>query len=343
VALAGWAYRKPVTLSRASGAVTNYQMKLKVGESAGSGANDVLATGCKTDFSDLRFTKADGDTLLDFYIEDMTGATPNQVATIWIEFDSIGTGDTTFYMYYGNAGAAAVSNGPNTFILFEDFNTLSDGDLNGQNGWSGHVTWDVATTTPYEGAKSAQAAAGGATVAVSKTISSGAEALYHLFMQMRMRHSAVSTGNGLDIYLKEGTGQITAIAISSSQFQALIAPPGWVNIGKAALDNTWYKVVLAIYSTSAHRTWVDDTQYSPANQNNMNNVSSTIDTIMLEQYSVGGTALVDQIMVGYYLPTGPAWGAWGAEENLTIIPVMPDEWFRPTEQPILEKNKIVGY
>ena len=34
--LQGWTYRKAVTLSRASGAVTNYQMKLLVGESSGA-------------------------------------------------------------------------------------------------------------------------------------------------------------------------------------------------------------------------------------------------------------------------------------------------------------------
>lgn len=329
----GWLYRKSITLSRASGAVTNYQMKLKVGESVGATGEDVDCGGlCKTDFSDLRFVKADGTTLLDYYIEDVSGTTPNQLATIWIEFDSIGTGATTFYMYYGNAGASAVSNGPNTFILFEDFNALTDGDLNGQNGWSGHGDWDVATTTPYEGAKSTQSAGGGTTVNVSKAISSGAEALYHLFVQMRMRHSAVATASGLDIYFYEGANQITAIAISSGQFKALCGTPSaWVDIGKAPSDNTWYKAALAVDAISTHKTWVDDVQYSPADQDNITNVSSTIDKITLEQYSAGGTALVDQIAVGYFLPTGPAWGSWGAQEDLSsgiVIPVFLSQYRR---------------
>jgi hypothetical protein len=120
--LTGWTYRKSVTLSRASGAVTNYQMKLLVGESSGATGEDVdCGALCKTDFSDLRFTKADGVTLLDYWIESISGTTPNQLATIWIEFDSIGTDATTFYMYYGNSAAAAVSNGVNTFILFDHF------------------------------------------------------------------------------------------------------------------------------------------------------------------------------------------------------------------------------
>lgn len=316
-----WAKRKSITLSRASGAVNNYQMKLKVGESAGAVGEDVDCGGfCKSDFSDIRFTSSNGTTLLDYYVEDVSGATPNQLATIWIEFDSIGTEATTFYMYYGKASATSVSSGPNTFILFEDFNSLNDGDLNGQNGWSGHVNWDVSQTTKYEGAKAAQSAAGGTTVAVSKAISSGAVA-WRLFFQARMRHSSVSTANGLDIYLLEGTNQISALSIDASQFKALASVTVWTNIGKVPVNDTWYKALLAIDATNTHKTWVDDVQYSPASQGNYVNVSSTINSIKLEQYTAGGTALVDQIIVGYYLATAPAWGSWGNEETiLTRLP-----------------------
>jgi hypothetical protein len=90
--LANWAYRKSITLSRASGAVTDYQMKLLVGESSGAVGEDVDCGGlCATDFDDLRFTAADGTTLLNYWIESITGATPNQLATVWIEFGTIGT------------------------------------------------------------------------------------------------------------------------------------------------------------------------------------------------------------------------------------------------------------
>src|SRR3972149_2260668 len=114
--LAGFTYRKAITLSRASVAVTSYQMKLLVGESSGAVGEDVDCNShVLSTFYDLRFTASDGQTLLDYWIESITGATPNQLATVWIEFDSIGTGDTTFYMYYGKADASAVSSEANTF------------------------------------------------------------------------------------------------------------------------------------------------------------------------------------------------------------------------------------
>jgi hypothetical protein len=130
--LTGWSYRKSVTLSRASGAVTDYQMKLLVGESSGATGEDVDCGGlCTTDFDDIRFTKSDGTTLLDYWIESITGTTPNQLATIWIEFDSIQTSATTFYMYYGNSGVAAYSNISNTFLFGDDFSTT----------WNDPVKW----------------------------------------------------------------------------------------------------------------------------------------------------------------------------------------------------------
>ena len=67
--LSNYSYRKSITLSRASGAVTNYQMKLLVGESSGATGEDVDCGGlCLSTFNDIRFTKSDGTTLLDYWI-----------------------------------------------------------------------------------------------------------------------------------------------------------------------------------------------------------------------------------------------------------------------------------
>jgi hypothetical protein len=307
-----WSYRKSVTLSRASGAVTNYQMKLLVGESSGAVGEDVDCGGlCKTDFSDLRFAKADGTTLLDYYIEDVTGATPNQLASIWIEFDSIGTGATTFYMYYGNAAASAVSSGVNTFLFFEDFNGLNDGDLNGQNGWTAHTTWDVATTTKYEGAKALASGAGGSTVNATHALSVG----WNIFLQARMRKSQITQTTGLQIYLLELGESNTALSISTSAWSARTSA-GWTAIGLAASPDTWYKARFAFDAKTSHKTWIDDTLYTPGNVDNATTIITAPDQILVQHYSAGGSAFADEIIVGQFLATGPAWGAWGNQEDL---------------------------
>jgi len=147
--LQGWTYRKAVNLSRASGAITNYQMKLLVGESSGASGETVDCNGhVQADFDDLRFTTADGITLLDYWIESITGTTPNQLATVWIEIDSIGTDATTFYMYYGKTDATAYSNFDNTFIFGDTFLSTSL-DTSRWPSTVGSPTYTINPTSKY--------------------------------------------------------------------------------------------------------------------------------------------------------------------------------------------------
>ena len=141
-----WTYRKRRPLSRASGAVSNYQTKLLVGESSGSGTCDFHCEGhCLSNFNDLRFTASDGTTLLAYCIISISGTTPNQVATIWLKCDSIGITDTTFYVYYGKAGASAYSAGADSFEFFCHFDAaLDSADWN--HWWNYGGSYSVASS-----------------------------------------------------------------------------------------------------------------------------------------------------------------------------------------------------
>ena len=161
--LQGWTYRKAVTLSRASGAVTNYQMRLLVGETPGASGENVDCNGhVQADFDDLRFTTSDGTTFLDYWIESITGTTPNRLATVWIEFDSIGTDATTFYMYYGKADTPAISSGANTFIVFDDFERGADGNEVGGSWTEVEGTIEISTAQKVNGTRSMRLKGNGA-------------------------------------------------------------------------------------------------------------------------------------------------------------------------------------
>ena len=108
--LAGWRYRKQFSISRSSGVVTNYQIKFEI-------STPDLNYHCLESFNDLRFTNESGD-VLNYWIEEITGASPDLTAKIWIKFDSIVTTDTNFYLYYGKSNASSISNGSNTFNYF---------------------------------------------------------------------------------------------------------------------------------------------------------------------------------------------------------------------------------
>jgi len=119
--LSGWNYRKKITLSNSGGsALTDYQVKFTVNRSTGtdSGFTTYVGTKCDSTYKDIRFTKSDGTTLLNYWIESSNSST----ATIWVKVDSIpASGTADIFLYYGNSSATAVSNGVNTFITFDDF------------------------------------------------------------------------------------------------------------------------------------------------------------------------------------------------------------------------------
>jgi len=125
----GWTKYKLFSVKNSgASALTNYQVKLTVKRSTGTdlGSTVFVGTDCEEDYDDLRFTKADGTTLLDYWIETASSSE----AMVWVELDSLPAGKTTdFKIFYGNSEAAAASDGDATFPLFDDFPGNSiDGD-----------------------------------------------------------------------------------------------------------------------------------------------------------------------------------------------------------------------
>ena len=121
--LSGYVYQKKCTvLATTAGAQTNYQLELKVGESSGAAGEDVDCESHCQDFpNDIRFTKEDGETKHDYWIESITGTTPNRLAIVIIEVASIpASGFVDFYMYYGKSGDSGESEGNDTFEFFDD-------------------------------------------------------------------------------------------------------------------------------------------------------------------------------------------------------------------------------
>ena len=124
MSLAGYLYHKKGAVNATTaGAQTLYQLKLIVGESSGASGADVHCENHCLDFpNDVRFTKEDGETKHDYWVEGITGTTPNRKATVWIEVTSIpASGSVDFYMYYRKTSDSGESDGNNTFVAFDDF------------------------------------------------------------------------------------------------------------------------------------------------------------------------------------------------------------------------------
>jgi len=310
--LTDWSYRKSITLSRASGAVSNYQMKLLVGESSGATGEDVDCAGhCLSNFNDLRFTASDGETLLDYWIESITGTTPNQLATVWIEFDSIGTGDTTFYMYYGNAGAAAYSSIADTFIVGDDFERGSNGDAIGGSWTLRRGDVDISTEQKYGGTRSAKFIGVDSSTSSTATISGVPviDSTYairtriykeHAFGQCNFYHGngtkiiAVMICAGSDIFYYDGSAHDTTKNINADAWNII----EFRNINFTAGT---FDIYLNDTLAKSGATMLTNSDYNG--------------TFLFENYhsASGNDVYLDDYIVRDWRSVEPAWGSWGAE------------------------------
>jgi YD repeat-containing protein len=318
--LSGWSYRKSVTLSRASGTVSNYQMKLLVGETSGATGENVDCGGhIRADFNDLRFTNSNGE-LLDYWIESITGTTPNQLATVWIKFDSIGTGATTFYMYYGKSDATAYSNGDNTFIFFDDF----PGTTINTNKWGSSIP------------------AGGSSITVASSIAkvkvvvpAGAHAWTACILYaksnwnrpfaVRAKWKEYDSNNcwaGYYPFSALYKDYYNQIAFERNNNNSRL----WVkNVGATRTEVTsefWnndsnYHILDFMFGSSAWSAYIDGTQKVNANGENTLLNSCSLRLQAAEYYqTLTSEQWFDYVFVRNYVSSGsePAWGTWGAEE-----------------------------
>jgi len=125
-----WGYRKSFTVNNTGSELTDYQIMFTVNRSAGSdsGTTVYLDGKCAEDYDDIRFVAADDITLYSYWIENSNST----IASVWVNFTSLPTGDTIAYLYYGNSGASAVSDGDATFPFFDHF----DGDALDTDKWT---------------------------------------------------------------------------------------------------------------------------------------------------------------------------------------------------------------
>ena len=127
--LAPYEHRKLITLSAGTGAGTEYQVRITVGESSLATGADVHVESHAQNFpNDVRFTDNDENTELGHWLEKTEGTAPDRTATFWVKVtDDLGSSQQIF-LYYGEAAGTSGSDGDATFIFFDDFD---DGSIDG--------------------------------------------------------------------------------------------------------------------------------------------------------------------------------------------------------------------
>ena len=302
--LTGWLYRKKITVTNP---VASYQTRVLVGESSGATGEEVDCGGkCQPDFDDIRFTGADGSTLLDYWIESITGTTPNQLATIWVENNA--TPDAILFLYYGKSDATAVSSGANTFPFFDHFDDASL-DLT--------TKWQVTTAngTYSESGTELTVTAGAGSPATecisSKTATYGAG--------YALRSKVKSTTDKIQWLAFVTTRGTASAVLFTTCFRKNSGDTNFVNCSG---DGVNYELPdTGIVKDAVYRIWevrrlsgVDDAFFA----DNVAKGTGQYDTttaryIDISSYHQSGDIVVDWILVRLYVATEPSF-AWGSEQ-----------------------------
>lgn len=146
-------YRKEIQITNNNSSpvkLTDFQVKIVMNTSTLISSGKLTLSG-----RDIRFLNENGDPLSFWIDPDSFNSTNSE---IWVKVDEMLASTTTsIYMFYGNTLVSSLSNGDDTFELFDDFNSLTiDNTKWGNTGasvislQSGQITLTTdASTTPY--------------------------------------------------------------------------------------------------------------------------------------------------------------------------------------------------
>jgi hypothetical protein len=142
-----WTYRKEIEINQTAGAGSYYQMHFDLRFALGSDSGNIiyLNENCQSDFDDIRFTRADSSTLLDYAFFNLVAGTS---VDAYVKIDNdLDSGNATIYLYYGNSTVSGVSNSSATFsdqwndvVLALPLNEGNGSSTNDVSGFDNHGT-----------------------------------------------------------------------------------------------------------------------------------------------------------------------------------------------------------
>jgi hypothetical protein len=308
--LTGWSYRKSHVINPASGAGTNYQVRIVAhyGSGTDSGEDVYLNGKCRTDFGDIRFTRSDGVSLLDYWMESKVDG---DYAVFWVEVaDDLSTNPVTIYVYYGNSSATSISNGDNTFIFFDDFpgTTLDtnkwvvrQGDVTVENGYL-HLAGTSGTRGVIDGLVS---------FSINKALhvkghANGSISSYNHFCAMRASNDWNNRAG--DMYGASGT----ADAISYETWSA----GNYTQTRNIAVSSLASEHIYKITWKAGESKGYQDDVLIVVHTTNVPTVDMVV--VFQEGTVAGQDFYVDWVFVRKWVDPEPSHGSWGSEETVAV-------------------------
>jgi len=297
----GWDYRKEHNLTSSS-AVADYQIKFEVYNTTGtdSGNSVYLGSNVQADFDDVRWTwyntSSNSEVECDYWIESYS----SNHATFWVEVPSIpSSGNSTIYIYYGNSTATTTSNGDNTFLFFDPFDSF-DTDV-----WSG----DTGAYSASNGILSCSSS--GAQIFLSPTYSDHA-------IRVRFRGTDATSARAGILARTDGTAESEQYRFRTrvndnddcgiGVYEAGVVDE-WLSTVSYTFDtNVWYVSEFRLYGTSL-KGYINDVEQTSVTDNRFSSGQAGWRT-----YTNAGFDL-DWYLIRKYVDPEPTHGSWGTEET----------------------------
>jgi len=303
--LTGWTRRKEITVTNTN---ADYQVKVLVGQSSGASGEDVDCGGnVADDFDDLRFTEDDGTTLLDYWIESLSGANPNILATVWVQINA--GADTTLYMYYDGT-ETAVSSGSNTFIVFDDFERGNNGDPIGGDWTIGTGDIDISTEQAFGGTRSGKWIGVAGDPPVATIPHTAADTSYAIMDRIYKEEDA----NLIPITHGNGTKRLLVNTFTDEKIRYYDGE--YKDTGSTCVADTWFLIEVRNinFTAGTFDIYYNDGLIKEAAT--MHTASSQQDVIRVYgTETAGNDSWIDNVIVRKWTATEPSF-AFGAEEGL---------------------------
>ncbi|MCD6311951.1 MAG: DUF2341 domain-containing protein, partial [Elusimicrobia bacterium] len=323
-----WQKRIPITINNGGSALTDYQVWIATSEFSSAQWSDIKGGTGQSDLDDVRFTKSDKITPLNYWIDSDT----NNPTGFWVKVPSVPVGDSTVYIYYGNNNAGTGQSGDDTFIMFDDFESYSTGDLNGQGGWTTETygnayaagTIDITTNSSYVlyGRKSAVSLSSTELLYKNVTVpNSGILVQYCKY---------ISAGNDMQMMIRDsGTQKIGAGIVedgsATTQPIYLDSADTWAGYGSDLTLGNWYKIEMK-FSGSQYdyvKTYNIDGSLFASVSSVASQSYTVLNQIVLADSGDGASIAWNLFYLRKYAATEPTIGSVGTAETVdTVDPVL---------------------
>jgi len=319
--LTGWKYRKRHVINPASGAGTNYQVKIKAyyGSGTDNGENVYLNEHCRSDFGDIRFTSSDGKTELYYWMAEKVDS---DYAIFWVKVsEDLSVDPVTIYIYYGNPLATTTSNIKYTSLYNhgDDF----------EDGIRDEELWDITRsgTGTLKEENGVLKFTSSSMSAYAGYISCNRYSFQNLEVMIKVRNAEVRSA-GLYVHKNhyldwhpEAKGDFYGIVLNNSEKTCYVKRRVSGEIS-TLYSGSW------ISNTNILKIRIENSQIRFFEGNiERYNESYALDTrnlyfvyVAWTSYDYRGTDWFDNFFIRKFVDPEPTHGTWGEEEGILTLP-----------------------